>query len=143
MPYTNDMDESLADGKHKKAITKQFAAYLVAAGCGYIVDFGTLYILHDFMHIHYLIAAAFGFIFGLVVVYIMSSRFVFGSSKLKSKSLEIGIFALVGVVGLGILSVLMFLFTGLLGVNYLIAKIIATVAVYVWNFFARRSLYHN
>lgn len=127
----------------KKPISKQFAYYLFAAGFGYIVDFGTLYVLHDFFGIHYLVAAASGFILGLIVVYILSNLFVFGDSKIKSKSLEIGLFAFVGIVGLGILSLLMYLLTDIAGINYLIAKILATVVVYMWNFFARRSLYHN
>lgn len=129
--------------KPTKPLAKQFTAYLFAAGLGYAIDFGTLYILHDFFGVHYLIAAASGFILGLAVVYITSSRFVFSNSKIKSKSIEIGIFALVGIIGLGILSLIMYLLTGVLGVNYLLAKILATVVVYIWNFFARRALYHN
>jgi putative flippase GtrA len=73
----------------------------------------------------------------------MSNIFVFKDSKIKSKSLEIGIFALIGIIGLGILSIAMWVFTGLLGINYLLSKIIGTVFVYAWNFFARRAMYHN
>lgn len=128
---------------NKKSISKQFSYYFVAAGIGYIVDFGGLYILHEFFGVYYLLAAAISFVLGLVVVYIISSLFVFSDSKIKSKSLEIGLFALIGVVGLGILSLLMWTLTGVLGINYLIAKIAATVVVYLWNFFARRALYNN
>lgn len=92
---------------------------------------------------HYLLAVAISFTCGLIVVYIMSSIFVFKNTKVRSKSLEISLFALIGIVGLGILSLLMWLLTGIIGINYLIAKILATIIVYGWNFFARRSLYHN
>lgn len=126
-----------------KKIVRQFWRYFLVAGLGYIVDFGVLFVLHDFFHVHYLVAAAISFTLGLVVVYIMSSIYVFSDSKIRSKYVEIGIFALIGIIGLGILSVSMWILTGLLGINYLISKVIATVGVYMWNFFARRAMYHN
>lgn len=127
----------------RKNLGRQFLGYSVMAGFGYIADFGTLFLLHSVFGVHYLIATALGFILGLVVVYVTSKRFVFGDSKLRSQTLEVSLFALVGLVGLGILSLLMYILAGIIGVNYLIAKVVATIAVYVWNFFARRSLYHN
>lgn len=128
--------------KHRHLL-RQFSRYFLVAGLGYLVDIGTLFILHDFFGVHYLVAAALGFTFGLIITYIMSSLFVFGESKLTSKTAEIGLFAIIGIGGLGILAVLMWLLVDMLGLNYLLAKILATIVVYAWNFFARRSLYHN
>ena len=122
---------------------RQFSRYFAAAGVGYAGDFLTLIFLHQVLGVHYLLSAAAGFLVGLAVLYVISKRYVFGVSKLSSKTAEIGLFALIGVVGLGILTLLMWLLTGLLGVNYLLAKIAATVVVYSWNFFARRTLYHD
>ena len=127
----------------RKRIIVQFARYFGVAGIGYVFDFGTLLVLHELLHVHYLIAAATGFIVGLVVLYVLSNLYVFKDSKIKSKSLEFGIFALIGVIGLGILSVSMWILTGLLGINYLLSKIVGTIFVYTWNFFARRAMYHN
>ena len=126
-----------------KKITRQFVRYFLVAGLGYVVDVGMLYILHEHFGVYYLYAAIASFVLGLVVVYIMSSLFVFSNSKLKSKYLEIGIFSLIGVIGLIILTGLMWVLTSFLGVNYLIAKVLATVVVYTWNFFARRTMYNN
>jgi putative flippase GtrA len=69
--------------------------------------------------------------------------FVFGESKIKSKSTEFIAFAVIGVIGLGLLNLLMWLFTDNLGINYIVSKLIATIFVYAWNFFARRSLYKD
>lgn len=128
--------------EHTKLVV-QFSKYFGVAGIGYIFDFSTLLILHELSHVHYLIAAVTGFIVGLVVLYILSSLYVFKDPKIKSRSLEFGIFTIIGIIGLGILSLLMWLLTGLLGINYLISKILATVVVYIWNFFARRMMYRN
>jgi putative flippase GtrA len=124
-------------------VSAQFGRYLAAALVGYCFDFGTLILLHGILHVNYLLATTCGFIFGLVVIYILSDMYVFGKSKIKSRTTEFGLFTLIGVIGLGILDLLMWIFTGKLGVNYILSKIIATVFVYAWNFLARRSLYHS
>ena len=128
--------------KHRNLLS-QFARYFAAALVGYFFDFGTLIILHELFGVHYLIAASCGFTLGLIVVYILSNKYVFGETKIKSRTVEFGLFALIGLVGLGILNLLMWILTDYLSVMYLISKIIATVFVYIWNFFARRSLYSD
>jgi len=121
----------------------QFTKYFGVALVGYVVDFGTLLIFKELLGIHYLIAASAGFIFGLIVVYILSNKFVFGESKIASKKLQFTVFAVIGVVGLLLLNALMWVFTDIFGVVYIISKIIATAFVYVWNFLARRALYKD
>lgn len=135
----------MLDGHQIKSnsITHQFSRYFVVAGIGYVVDFGALYVLHEFFGVYYLFAAMTSFTLGLIVVYMLSSLFVFTDSKIKSKFLEVGIFSLIGVIGLGILTVLLGILTGILGINYLVSKLVATIVVYAWNFFARRTMYHN
>lgn len=127
----------------KSRLTKEFARYFGAALIGYGVDFGTLILLHELLGMHYLIAATLGFASGLFVLYVISNKYVFGGSKIKSKSAEFSLFALIGLIGLAILNVLMWLLTDKLAINYIVSKLVATVVVYVWNFFARRSLYHD
>lgn len=126
-----------------RRISVQFIKYFGVALVGYVFDFGIMILLHELFGVHYLVAATCGFIVGLIVVYILSNKYVFGESKIQSKSAEFGLFALIGLVGLGILNLLMWIFTDYLLLNYIISKIIATAFVYMWNFFARRSLYHD
>jgi putative flippase GtrA len=126
-----------------RQILVQFVKYFGVALVGYLFDFGILFILNEFFHVYYLIAAASGFIIGLIITFFLSNRFVFGESKIKSKSAEFGFFAIIGVIGLGILTILMWFFTDVFLINYLVSKVFATVFVYIWNFFARRSLYNN
>lgn len=125
------------------ALLRQIIKYFGAALVGYGVDFGTLVLLTEVFHIHYLISATAGFILGLIVVYIISNKFVFGESKIKSRTNEFLLFGLVGLVGLLLLNFLMWSLTSAMHVNYIISKLLATVVVYAWNFFARRALYHD
>lgn len=125
------------------AVFRQFIKYFGVALVGYVFDFGTLIVTKELFNLHYLIAATVGFLSGLVVVYVLSNRYVFGKSKIESKRIEFGLFALIGLIGLILLNLLMWAMTGGLHINYLLSKICATVFVYIWNFFARRSLYHE
>ncbi len=127
----------------KDSLIKRFVRYFGVALIGYIFDFGILIFLHEIFNIHYLLSAALSFTVGLILVYILSNKYVFGESKIKSKSIEFSIFALIGLVGLVILSLIIWTLTDLLLINYIYSKIIATAFVYLWNFFARQKLYHN
>ena len=124
-------------------ILHQFIRYFGAALIGFGVDFSTLIALKELLGLHYLIAATGGFLAGLIVVFILSNRYVFGESKIKSKSFAFGLFTLIGLVGLLVLNVLMWFLTDMIHLNYIVSKVIATIFVYAWNFFARRTLYHN
>ncbi len=121
----------------------QLWRYFLGAGVGYLFDFGTLILLTQVFGVNYLISAMLGFALGLIVLFMISKRFVFSDSKVKSKSLEFGLFALIGLGGLSILTLLMWLLAGVGHINYIVSKILATTVVYTWNFFVRRSLYHN
>jgi putative flippase GtrA len=128
--------------KHRH-LALQFIRYLLVAFIGLGFDFGTLVFCKQILGINYLLAAVAGFSVGLVVNYLLSVRYVFTNPKIKSHAMNFGLFAVIGLIGLGTLTLCMWLLTGGLHINYIISKVIATVFVYMWNFFARRTLYHN
>jgi len=127
----------------KKDIFRQFYTYFGAAGVGYIVDVLILITLKELFGVNYIIAAGVGFIAGIIVLYFLGNKYVFSNPKSESRAKVFSLFVLIGLVGLVILGLLMWLFTANFGLNYIFSKIIATVFVYLWNFFARRSLYNN
>jgi putative flippase GtrA len=118
----------------------QLVKYSAVAGIGLAFDFGSLIILKQVVRLNYLVAVCGGFIIGLIVTYFLSNWLVFGQPK-DTAAKAFTLFALIGVVGLGILSLLEWLLTGRLGLNYLVSKVLATAVVFIWNFFARRKLY--
>ena len=89
------------------------------------------------------ISTAAGFIVGLIVNYVLSLTFVFrrkdnrGSGKSVAAFL---IFTVVGVIGLGLTELIMYLGTELLHISYLIVKIVAAAIVLVWNYVGRKVL---
>lgn len=118
----------------------QLIRYFVVAAGGLIVDFGTVIFTKEILNFHYLLAVCCGFLLGLVVTYLLSNRFVFGTPRSSQKKAFL-LFSLIGLVGLGLLNILMFLMTGLAGINYIVAKVLATGVVFAWNFIARKTLY--
>ena len=79
----------------------------------------------------------------IFVNYVLSLTFVFrrkdnrGSGKSVAAFL---IFTVVGVIGLGLTELIMYLGTELLHISYLIVKIAAAAIVLVWNYVGRKVL---
>lgn len=114
--------------------------YGFAASIGLVVDFGAVIFFKEILSFHYLLSVSAGFIFGLIVTFIISKKYVFGTPK-GSPHKNFLLFGIIGLVGLGILNLVVWGFTDLAGINYLVSKVLATIVVFLWNFFARKTLF--
>ncbi len=115
----------------------QFFRYIFVGGFAFLVDAFTLWLCEKWMN--YMIAAAIAFVVGLIANYILSTCFVFSESeKVKSKTGEFIAYAVIGVIGLGLTELLMYLFTDVCGLYFMISKVIAAIIVLIWNFAARK-----
>lgn len=121
-------------------VSVQMFRYTFVGGIAFIVDFGSLFVFTEFLKIHYLISAIPAFLLGLLTNYTLSVIWVFNKRRLGSKYVEFGIFALIGVVGLGFNELFIWFFTAYVHFHYLFSKIISTAFVYFWNFFARKFI---
>lgn len=121
----------------------QFFRYLFVGGFAFIVDFTLLYVFSDICGIYYLISAMLSFIISLIVNYLISTYWVFNKNQMENKVMEFGIFSLIGVIGLIFTEIILYLCTDIIGLYYLISKIIATGIVMFWNFLARRFLFYG
>lgn len=124
----------------------QLFRYAIVGGLAFVVDFGTLWILTEFAGLHYQVSAAMGFIFGLLVNYFISVKWVFTANAAERaasaslRSVEFICYAIIGVIGLGLNSLILWLCTDVIGIHYLASKLISTGLVFIWNFLARRML---
>lgn len=119
----------------------QFLRYIFVGGISAVINIGTLYILKDIVNIYYLIANAIGFILGLITNYCLSKILVFTKENMSNPIIEFIIYALIGLIGLGIDSLLMWILTSKLNIYYMISKIFSTLLVFVWNFGIRKVVY--
>lgn len=133
------------------SLIKEFFRYVVVGGISFLVDFGVLTLFEETVFNQregwqILISTAMGFVVGLAVNYVLSLTFVFRSDDNRSsgKSLrEFIVFALVGVVGLGITECLMHLGVNIMNYHYMITKVITAGIVLVWNYIGRKLLVFN
>jgi hypothetical protein len=92
------------------------------------------------MGLPYPAAAALGFCFGLWIAYTTSVRFAFAQRALADKQMEFFLFALIGLLGLLITEVLLWLLVGKLGTGAHVAKLVAAGFVFLSNFTLRKLL---
>jgi putative flippase GtrA len=129
-------------------ILKEFFRYLLVGGSAFIIDFTILYlfktyVFHNIGIMGIYISTALGFIGGLVYNYILSLIYVFDTAKENNKGKSIRafiIFALIGIVGLLITELGMYVGVELFTINYIIVKVLVAGIVLLWNYFARRVL---
>lgn len=117
----------------------QLFRYLFVGGVSVIADAGSLYVLTAFFDVHYLVSAIIGFILGTIVNYTLSVRWIFESTK-KFKS-EVTLFTLIGVGGLGINELILWMLVSGLGFHFMVAKAFSVSVVLIWSFSLRRLLF--
>lgn len=119
----------------------QFFRYIFVGGIAAVVNVGMLYVFTDIFNFFYVISNVLSFILGLIVNYLLSKKFVFQEETSISQTKEFVIYAIIGVIGLGIDTLLVWVFTEFICLYYMISKIISTLIVFIWNFGARKVLY--
>ena len=118
----------------------QLARYLLVGGIAFLADFATLFVLTDWFHVHYLHSAVIAFLAGMGLNYLLSIAWVFKVRVVKNAKLEFLLFALIGIIGLGLNEIILWLLTQGLDLFYLHSKVVATVVILGWNFSARKVL---
>jgi putative flippase GtrA len=121
----------------------QLFRYLFVGGFSFIVDYGLLYFLTEYLHLYYLLSATISFIAGLITNYLISTSWIFTKSKLKNRTAEFAIYGIIGVVGLFFNNIILYFLTDYIHIHYMISKLITTAIVLVWNFAARKYILYN
>lgn len=132
----------------RKSLFWEIFRYFLVGGSAFVLDFATMAIFNEFVfHNHYMLLSVFlGYTVGLIYNFTLSCWFVFkdGFKKIKNKEIQsFIIFAIIGIIGLGLTELLMFIFVDLLTMYYMIAKIITGAIVVFWNYIARKIIIFN
>ena len=118
----------------------QLLRYGFVGGVAFVADYGSLFVLTHYFGVYYLWSAAIAFVIGLTVNYLLSISWVFNKNRSTKPWVEFLVFALIGVIGLGLNELIMYVATELLAIHYLLSKLISTGLVFCWNFFARKLI---
>lgn len=118
----------------------QLFRYTWVGGIAFIIDYLTLFLLTENVGVNYLISAAIAFVMGLITNYVFSTIWVFKNSRFKSRMSEFFIFTIIGVIGLGLNEIVIFICCQNFHFHYMISKLLSTVFVFLWNFFGRKYI---
>ena len=122
-----------------KQVLSEAFRYAIASALALGVDFMLLFLLVEAAGIHYLVAATCSFTAGAVAAYFLSTRLVFRYRRLAGdRRLEFAIFAGIGVAGLAINAIAMYVLVDAFDIQYLIAKAAASIFTFGGNFLGRR-----
>ncbi len=122
----------------------QIFRYLFVGGIAFVADSGSLWCFYTLLGLHYLLATAVAFLFGLITNFVLAKAFVFKANTARCNVVaEFISYALIGLLGLALTMLLMYLGVDLLGLPVMVTKCIAVVIVLVWNYAARKLLIYK
>lgn len=129
--------------KNSDNILYQLIKYFFVGSAAFIIDYGTIFILTEYIGAHYLWSAAIAFFLGLITNYILSILWVFARNQKNSIWKEFLVFSAIGLIGLLLNELIMYYGSEILNFHYMVSKLCSTAIVFFWNFFARKLLLFN
>lgn len=124
--------------KRTDNVISQFIRYILIGNISNIVDFSCLYVLTEFVNIHYTISVAFAFLIGLVINHIIGILWIFGRST-HNVYVEFLLVLIISIIGLILSEIIIFVLVEYMSLHYMISKFVSAVIVMFWNFYGRRK----
>jgi len=121
------------------ALPTQLARFGVIGVCTVALDFGLLYVLVNVVHLNYFLSALVAFTTASTLNYLLSVQYVFLAGRFDRGS-EFTIFMVTTGVGLGLNQLTMWALVGIVGINYLLAKVASLTIVTCWNFLSKKRI---
>lgn len=103
-----------------------------------IIDFAFLYIFKEFLHLSVVLSNTLSFCISVIYNYWASVKWVFDVNENKDPKKNFVIFIIFSVIGLLLNDLIMWITTDKFEIYYMIAKIIATFIVMIFNFITRK-----
>ena len=117
-------------------LARQFLAFALVGAAAAAGHYGTLVLLVELLHMGAVAASLAGFVVGGMISYPLNRSLVFRSSRAHSAAAPS--FFAIAAVAFVIDGVLMAVFVDRVGLNYLVAQILTTLALLTWTFTANR-----
>lgn len=121
-------------------VSLKIVRYFFVGGAAAAVDIGLFFLFAKLLGYNYLMVGCLGFIFATAVNYFLSIRFVFRSGTRFTKKTELAFIYAVSLIGLGLNQTMLFILVDRVGAELMLSKLVATGAVFLWNFSARNFI---
>lgn len=119
----------------EKAFLMKFLKFCVVGFSGTAIDFGLTWLCKEIFKIPKFLANAIGFVVAATSNYILNRTWTWGSTN-EQVGVEYVKFFAVSLIGLGLNTLILYIFNEKLKLNFYLSKVIATGVVMLWNFFA-------
>lgn len=119
----------------EKAFLTKFLKFCVVGFSGTAIDFGLTWLCKEIFKVPKFLANAIGFVVAATSNYILNRTWTWGSTN-EQVGVEYVKFFAVSLVGLGLNTLILYIFNEKLKLNFYLSKVIATGVVMLWNFFA-------
>lgn len=121
-----------------KKLIHQLIKFGFVGGSAFVIDYGVMILLTEVFGINYLVSSGISFTISVIYNYVLSVKWVFDVGENRNKTREFAVFIVLSIIGLGLNQFLMWLTVEKIGIFYMLAKIIATAIVMVYNFITRK-----
>ena len=121
----------------------QIVKYFFVGGVCTVLDFFLLYMLTHYFSVHYVFSSIISFMSGTVLNYYLCTFWIFKIRVVENRSLELLYYVIITGVGLGINTLLIWGFTEILSLYFMLSKVLATFVTFWWNFGARKYFLHT
>lgn len=125
--------------KYRKIFYQLMKFGIVGAGA-FFIDAALFLLLSKWCGVWYLEASFVSYCASFLFNYMASMRFVFSGKEGTGKRKEFLIFLLIALAALGFTELLMWIFVDIVKTGQLVAKLLSTIIVLIWNFVSRKIL---
>ena len=119
----------------EKTFMLKFLKFCVVGVSGTAIDFGLTWLCKEIFKIPKFLANAIGFVVAATNNYILNRIWTWGSTS-DQVGVEYAKFFTVSLIGLGLNTLILYIFNEKIKFNFYVSKVIATGVVMLWNFFA-------
>lgn len=121
-----------------KRLMIQIVKFGIVGGLSFCIDYGILWLLTELFGVWYLLSACISFTVSVIFNYVASMRHVFRAREGLSARKQFIIFVGLSIVGLGLNELGMYLMVDAVQMHYMVAKILVTAVVMIFNFVTRK-----
>jgi putative flippase GtrA len=135
--------QAKAQAIRRKNVLNEAGKYFIVGGICTVLDFAILYILTEYLKVHYLTSSVISFMSTILLNYYLCTFWIFRFKIVNNKNLDLFYYIIITAIGLGINSVAIWYFTSFHGLHFMLSKLLATFFTFWWNFGARKYFLHS
>jgi dolichol-phosphate mannosyltransferase len=117
--------------------------FVISGGAATLTNLGILYVLTNLFHVWYLLSSVAAFIISFFVSFALQKFWTWKDHATESLHRQAGAYFAVTLTGLGLNTLFMYLLVDKAGLQYLVAQIIASAVIAVFNFFMYQKFVFN